>query len=54
MSGHGAGFYGMRWVELYCINLGESAAFVGGKVFEKPAAPAAPAALKAKREAAQL
>ena len=32
-------------VELTCINLGESDAFVGGKVFEKPAAAAA---LKAK------
>ena len=37
VSGHGAGFYGMRWVELFCVKLGESVAFVGGKVFEKPA-----------------
>ena len=35
-------------VELFCVNLGESVSFVGGKVFEKPAAPAAPAAVKAK------
>ena len=40
MSGHGAGFYGMAGIELVCINLGESAAFVGGEAFQKPA-PAA-------------
>ena len=37
MSGHGAGFYGMAGIELVCINLGESAAFVGGEAFQKPA-----------------
>ena len=54
MSGHGAGFYGMSVVELVCITLGELPALVGEKVFEKPAAPAASAALKAEREAVQL
>ena len=44
----------MSVVELVCIKLGESATFAGGKVFEKPAAPAASAALKAEREAVQL
>ena len=37
-----------------CIKLGEPATFVGGKVFEKPAAPAALAAVKARQEAVQL
>ena len=32
--GHGAGFYGMCWIELVCVNLGESVAFVGGKVLK--------------------
>ena len=36
---------------MVCITLGESATFVGGKVFEKPAAPAA---VKARKEAVQL
>ena len=44
----------MSGIELICINLGESATFVCGKVFEKPAAPAASAALKARQEAVQL
>ena len=35
-------------IELFCVNLSESATFVGGKVFEKPAAHAAHAAVKAK------
>ena len=52
--GHGARFYGKRWVELICIKLDESTAFVGGQTFEKPAAGAATAALKAEREAVQL
>ena len=54
MSGHGAGFYGMRWVELTCINLGESDAFVGGKVFEKLALSALSALPKAERGSVQL
>ena len=29
--------YGTHVVELNCINFGESATFVGGKVFERPA-----------------
>ena len=37
-----------------CINLGESDIFVGGQTFEKPAAPAALAALKARQESVQL
>ena len=37
-----------------CIKLGEPATCVGGKVFEKPAAPAALAAVKARQEAVQL
>ena len=44
----------MSGVELFCINLDESATFWGEKVFEKPAAPAASAALKARRETVQL
>ena len=35
VSGHGAGFYGTYVVELHCVKLGESAVFVGGKVFSK-------------------
>ena len=54
VSGQGAEFYGMPGIELVCINLGESAAFWGEKVFKKPAAPAASAALKARQEAVQL
>ena len=40
-----AELYGTHVVELFCVNLGELVAFVGGKVFEKPAprAPRAPA-----------
>ena len=41
-------------IELVCINLDESATVDGGKVIEKPAAPAALAALKARQEAVQL
>ena len=33
VSGHGAGFYGDVGVELPCINLGASVAFVGDEAF---------------------
>ena len=46
--------YGTHVVESICINFSESTAFVGGQTFEKPAAPAASAALIAEREAVQL
>ena len=48
VPGHGAGFCGICRVESACVNLLVSDALLGGKVFEKAAAPAAPAALKAK------
>ncbi len=48
---------GCQWdarFELGCINLGESATSVGGKVFEKPALCALRALLKARTDSVQL
>ena len=44
----------MRWIELACVNFGESGSFVGGEAFEKPALCALRALPKARTGSVQL